>query len=187
LGLNLGPDIAQAMNVVHDALGTVQQVTYQVGQAEEAFLSRYQQVFNLTGIPQGMFGQSASQLYLDMRRDISAAMQESVRIRSIVTEAQRLQGVVESVAGLASLASPGILQAQQAGNSLVQATNSRLANIQSELISYHESQVRVQQEGILESMIADVVHAHNMACFGQGRSNIIVDPYGLASSIRSSQ
>lgn len=183
LAMNFGPDVAQAMNTVSETLGTVQRVTYEVGQAEEAFLSRYQQVFNLAGVPQGMFGESAAQLYLDMRADMSAAMQESVRIRSIVAQAQKYQGMVEGVMGLASQASPGMLQAQQAGNALIQSTNARLSNLQSSMMSYQENQVRVQREGVLEGMVADLVHSRNMSCFGEGSSSVIVDPWGVSGSV----
>jgi P-type conjugative transfer protein TrbJ len=185
LGQNFGGDIFQAMNVVRAAMGTVQRVTYQVGQAEEAFLSRYQQAFGLAALPEGMFSQSMSQVYLDSRDDMSAALQESVRVRSMAAEAMQLQAAADVAAGAASQAAPGILYAQQAGNALVQNTNARLANMQATMISYHETQVRAQRDGVLEGMVADVAHARNMACFGEGKSSIIVDPYGLAASIRS--
>lgn len=184
LAANYGPDVAQAMGAVSETLGTVQRVTYEVGQAEEAFLSRYQQVFTLAGVPQGMFGQSAAQLYLDMRADMSAAMQESVRVRSMIAQAAKFQRMVESAAGLSSQASPGMLQAQQAGNALIQSTNARLANLQSSMLSYQENQVRVQREGVLESMVADLVHTRNMSCFGEGKSSVIVDPWGLSNNLR---
>lgn len=185
LGLNIGPDVTQAMNVVRNAMGTVQRVTYQVGQAEEAFLSRYQQAFGLAALPEGMFSTSLAQVYLDSRDDMTAAMQESVRVRSMAAEAMHLQAAADEAAGAASQAAPGILHAQQAGNALVQNTNARLGNLQSTLISYHETQVRAQRDGVLEGMVADVAHARNMSCFGSGKSNVVVDPWGLAASIRS--
>lgn len=185
LATNFGPDVMQSMNAVRSAMGTVQRVTYQVGQVEEAFLSRYQQAFGLSALPEGMFSQSVAQIYLDSRDDMSAAMQESVRIRSMAAEAMQLQASQEAAAGAASQAAPGMLQAQQAGNALVQSTNSRLANLQATLISYHETQVRAQQDGVLEQMVADVAHARNMSCFGEGKSNVVVDPWGIAASIRS--
>lgn len=184
LAQNFGPDVGQSMNAVSSILGTVQRVTYNVGQAEEAFLSRYQQAFGLSGVPEGMFSTSASQVYLDSRDDMTAAMQESVRIRSMAAQAMQLQASQEAAAGSASQAAPGILQAQQAGNALVQSTNARLSNLQATLIGYHETQVRVQRDGVLEQMVADVAHARNMSCFGEGKSTILVDPWGMASSIK---
>jgi P-type conjugative transfer protein TrbJ len=184
LGRNFGPDVMQSMTAVQNAMGTVQRVTYQVGQAEEAFLSRYQQAFDLAALPEGMFSKSMSQVYLDSRDDMTAAMQESVRVRSLAAQAMQFQANVEAAAGGASQAAPGILQAQQAGNALIQSSNARLANLQSTLISYHETQVRAQRDGVLEQMVSDVAHARNMSCFGEGKSNVIVDPYGIASSIK---
>ncbi|UEM08213.1 hypothetical protein JL101_036560 (plasmid) [Skermanella rosea] len=187
LGQNFGPDMVRSMAVVRDALGTVQRVTYQVGQAEEAFLSRYQQAFGIAGVPDGMFATSMSQVYLDSRDDMTAAMQESVRVRSMAAEAMKLQQAADEAAGAASQAAPGILHAQQAGNALIQSTNARLSTMQSTLIAYHESQVRAQRDGVLEQMVSDVAHARNMSCFGEGKSGVVVDPWGLAASIRSTR
>lgn len=184
LGLNIGPDVAQSMNAVRGIMGTVQRVTYELGQAEEAFLARYQQAFGLAALPEGMFSESAAQVYLDSRDDMSAAMQDSVRVRAMATQAMELQAAQEAAAGAASQAAPGILHAQQAGNALIQSTNSRLANLQSTLISYHETQVRAQRDGVLEQMVSDVAHARNMSCFGEGKSGIVVDPWGIAASVR---
>lgn len=184
LATNFGPDVSQSMNAVRGILGTVQRVTYNVGQAEEAFLSRYKQAFGIAGVPDGMFGQSAAQVYLDSRDDMSAAMQESVRIQSMAAQAMKLQEAQENAAGAASQAAPGILHAQQAGNALIQSTNSRLANLQATLMSYHEMQVRAQRDGILEQMVGEVAHARNMSCFGEGKSDIMVDPWGAAGNIR---
>lgn len=184
LAQNFGGDIFQSMNAVRSSLGTVQRVTYQVGQAEEAFLSRYKQAFGLSGVPEGMFGQSAAQVYLDSRDDMSAAMQESVRVRSMAAQAMELQASQEAAAGGASQAAPGMLQAQQAGNALIQSVGSRLANLQATLMSYHETQARTQRDGVLEQMVAEAAHVRNMSCFGDSKSNIVVDPYGLAASIK---
>lgn len=184
LAQNFGGDIFQSMNAVRGMLGTVQRVTYEVGQAEEAFLARYKQAFGIAGVPEGMFGESAAQVYLDSRDDMSAAMQESVRIRSMAAEAMKLQEAQELAAGSASQASPGMLQAQQAGNALIQSLGSRLGNLQATLMSYHESQARAQRDGVLEQMVAEAAHVRNMSCFGDSKSNIVVDPYGLAASIK---
>jgi P-type conjugative transfer protein TrbJ len=184
LATNFGGDIGQSMNAVYSAMGTVQRVTYQVGQAEEQFLHRYQQAFGIAGVPEGMFSTSMSQVYLDSRDDMTAAMQESVRVRSMAAQAMQLQAAQEAAAGAASQAAPGMLQAQQAGNALVQSTNARLANLQATLIGYHETQVRAQRDGVLESMVADVAHARNMSCFGDGKSNVMVDPWGVANNLR---
>ena len=184
LAQNFGPDIGQSMNAVRSILGTVQRVTYQVGQSEEAFLSRYQQAFGIAGVPEGMFSTSAAQVYLDSRDDMTAAMQESVRIRSMAAQAMQLQAAQDTAAGSASQAAPGMLQAQQAGNALIQSVGSRLANLQATLISYHETQVRAQRDGVLDRMVSEVAHARNMSCFGEGKSSILVDPWGMASSIK---
>lgn len=184
LATNFGPDVGMSMNAVRGILGTVQRVTYDVGQAEEAFLARYQQAFGIAGVPEGMFSKSMSQVYLDSRDDMTAAMQESVRIRSMAAEAMRFQEAVEASAGASSQAAPGMLQAQQAGNALIQSTNSRLSNLQATLIGYHETQVRAQRDGVLEQMVADVAHSRNMSCFGEGKSSIVVDPWGVANNLR---